>query len=184
VIGFLLERLPDQDYEPHLLRVEDEQVVKVVRHHEIVYALPAIEIFALVPLLLLAVFGPIQIGWLFILLGLGLAGHGVYCAWRERRDIFVVTNMRVFRMTGIIATKIATMPNTRILDITVTKPLMGRLLDYGHFTFESAAQAQGLRVIKYIPDPDDLDLTIQQVVQRAGLRGPRPDFDRQMMEGR
>ena len=184
MIGFLLERLPDQDYERHLLRVEDEQVVKVVRHHQIVYALPAIEIFSLVPMLLLAVLGPIELGWLFIFLGLGLTAHGVYCAWRERRDIFVVTNMRVFRMTGIISTRIATMPNTRILDITVTKTLIGRLLDYGHFTFESAAQAQGLRVIKFIPDPDDLDLTIQQVVQRSGLRGPRSNLDRQMMEGR
>ncbi len=184
MIGFLLERLPDQDYERHLLRVEDEQVVKVVRHHQIVYALPAIEIFAFVPMLLLAVLGPIEIGWLFILIGVALVSHGVYVAWRERRDIFVVTNMRVFRMTGILSTRIATMPNTRILDITVTKPLLGRFLDYGHFMFESAAQAQGLRLIRFIPDPDGLDLTIQQVVQRSGLRGPRSAMDRQMMEGR
>jgi Bacterial PH domain len=92
--------------------------------------------------------------------------------------------MRVFRMTGILSTRIATMPNMRILDMTVAKPLLGRILGYGHFTFESAAQAQGLRVIRFIPDPDDLDLTIQRVVQSSGLRGPRSAMDRQMMEGR
>ena len=31
-------------------------------------------------------------------------------------------------------------PLSRILDISVDKPLHGRILDFGHFTFESAAQ--------------------------------------------
>ncbi|HWM73133.1 MAG TPA: hypothetical protein VNQ53_05300, partial [Nocardioides sp.] len=68
--------------------------------------------------------------------------------------------------------------------ITVEKPLIGRLLGYGHFVFESAAQAQGLRRIVYIPNPDERDLTIQRVVQRSGLRGGRSLVARQMMEGR
>ena len=44
------------------------------------------------------------------------------------------------------------------------------MLGYGHFTFESAAQEQGLRDIRYVGDPDARDLTIQRVVQRSGLR--------------
>jgi Bacterial PH domain len=184
MIGFLLDRLPDQDYESHLLRVENEQVIRVVRHHPIVYTLPVVEVLGVVPMFLLALFGPIELGWFFLLLGAGLVVHGTYLAWRARRDLFVVTDMRVFRMTGILSTRIATMPNMRILDMTVAKPLLGRMLGYGHFTFESAAQAQGLRVIRFIPDPDDLDLTIQRVVQSSGLRGPRSAMDRQMMEGR
>jgi hypothetical protein len=76
------------------------------------------------------------------------------------------------------------MPITRILDITVEKPFVGRLLGYGHFVFESAAQAQGLRDIRYIGDPDERDLTIQRVVQRAGLRGPRGGADRSLHDGR
>ena len=102
---------------------------------------------------------------------------------RERRDVFVVTNMRVFRASGVFSVRIATMPITRILDITVEKPLIGRLMGYGHFMFESAAQAQGLRRIRFIPDPDARDLTIQRVVQRSGLRGPRSAIDRQMLGG-
>ena len=62
---------------------------------------------------------------------------------------------------------------TRILDVTVTKPLIGRLLGYGHFVFESAAQEQGLRDIRFVGHPDQRDLSIQRVVQRSGLRGPR-----------
>ena len=65
------------------------------------------------------------------------------------------------------------MPLSRILDITVAKPLIGRILGYGHFVFESAAQEQGLRDIRFVGRPDERDLAIQRVVQRSGLRGPR-----------
>ena len=88
-------------------------------------------------------------------------------------DRFVVTNMRVFRVKGVFSQSLATMPLSRILDITVQKPFLGRLLGYGHFIFESAAQAQGLRDIRTVGRVDERDLTIQRVVQRAGLRGPR-----------
>ncbi|MGH3484525.1 MAG: PH domain-containing protein, partial [Nocardioidaceae bacterium] len=82
-------------------------------------------------------------------------------------------NMRVFRISGVVTRKIATMPIARILDITVDQPFFGRIMGYGHFVFESAAQEQGLREIRYIGDPSGRDLTIQRVIQRSGLRGPR-----------
>jgi hypothetical protein len=62
------------------------------------------------------------------------------------------------------------MPISRILDITVDKPLLGRIFNFGHFVFESAAQEQGLRDIRYVGVPDERDLTIQRVIQRSGLR--------------
>ncbi|MFZ0140848.1 MAG: PH domain-containing protein [Aeromicrobium sp.] len=184
MIDFLLERLPDQHIESHLLTIEGEEVIDLVRHHQIVYLKPFLEALLIVPLWLYAVLGPIELGWLFILIGVALGLHALYVTVRERRDLFVITNMRVFRASGVFSVRIATMPITRILDITVEKPLIGRLLGYGHFIFESAAQAQGLRKIVFIPDPDTRDLTIQRVVQRSGLRGPRSAMDRQMLEGR
>jgi uncharacterized membrane protein YdbT with pleckstrin-like domain len=78
--------------------------------------------------------------------------------------------MRVFRVSGLISRRRATMPIDRILDITVDKPLPGRILGYGHFVFESAAQDQGLKEIRYVGRPDERDLTIQRVVQRSGRR--------------
>ena len=96
-----------------------------------------------------------------------------YLALKVHMDRFVVTNMRVFRVHGVFSQSLATMPLSRILDITVNKPLLGRIFGYGHFIFESAAQAQGLRDITTVARPDERDLTIQRVVQRAGLRGPR-----------
>ncbi|EFQ83044.1 hypothetical protein HMPREF0063_12253 [Aeromicrobium marinum DSM 15272] len=177
MIQLLIDRIPDQQVDAHLLSEEGEVVVDLVRKHSIVYALPATELLLVAASWIVAVLGPIDLGWFFLLLGFALAGHAVYGTARERRDIFVITNMRVFRASGVFNVKIATMPITRILDITVDKPLVGRVLGYGHFVFESAAQAQGLRDIRYIGDPDRRDLTIQRVVQRAGLRGPRTGVD-------
>ena len=38
---------------------------------------------------------------------------------------------------------------------------------------DNAAQEQGLREIRFVARPDERDLSIQRVVQRSGLRGPR-----------
>ncbi|MCL2482310.1 MAG: PH domain-containing protein [Propionibacteriaceae bacterium] len=85
-------------------------------------------------------------------------------------DRFVITNMRVFRVEGVLSRHVATMPLTRILDISVNQPFFGMLLNYGHFIFESAADDQGLRKITYVSNPTARDLTIQRVIQRAGVR--------------
>lgn len=178
MLAALLARLPDQDVEGHLLSEEGEHVIDLVRKHGVVYLRPAGVALASVLAAVLAVVGPIQLGWFFLLLGLAGLLYALYGVAEQHRDVFVITNMRVFRASGVFSVRIATMPITRILDITVEKPFVGRLLGYGHFVFESAAQAQGLRDIRYIGDPDARDLTIQRVVQRAGLRGPRPDVHR------
>ena len=73
----------------------------------------------------------------------------------------------------MLTSNLATMPLHRILDITVKKPFLGRIFGFGHFVFESAAQEQGLRDIRYVGHADERDKAIQRVVQRSGLRGPR-----------
>lgn len=173
MIQRLLDWLPDQEVAGHLLTEEGEQVIDLVRHHPVVYWRAILETVGAALFWLLAIFGPIALGWIFILVGFALLVHSLYLVIREHRDVFVVTNMRVFRASGVFSVRIATMPISRILDITVEKPLLGRLLGYGHFVFESAAQEQGLRNIRFIGDPDGRDLTIQLVVQRSGLRSPR-----------
>jgi hypothetical protein len=68
-------------------------------------------------------------------------------------------------------------PLGRILDITVKKPLLGRLLNYGHFVFESAAQVQGISEIRFVADIDGRDVLLQDTMQRAGLRATAPAQD-------
>ncbi|WP_253943726.1 PH domain-containing protein [Nocardioides marmotae] len=157
----------------HLLREEGEVIVDEVRHHWAAYTVPMLEVLAAVAVLAWVPVIHIDLAGLALLLALGLALHAGWGALREHRDRFVITNMRVFRVHGVLTTKMATMPLHRILDITVVRPLHGRIFGFGHFCFESAAQEQGLRDIRYVGRPVQRDLAIQRVVQRSGLRGPR-----------
>jgi uncharacterized membrane protein YdbT with pleckstrin-like domain len=163
----------EPDIGKHLLRDEGEVVVDVVVKHWAAYARSVLEAVLALVLLVFFPFVELNLAWVPFLLALALLVHAGWLALAVRVDRFVVTNMRVFRLHGVLARNLATMPLSRILDITVAKPLIGRLVGYGNFTFESAAQEQGLREIRYVARADERDLAIQRVVQRAGLRGPR-----------
>lgn len=174
----ILTWLTDPRIGERLLRDEDEDIVDIVHKHWIVYVLPGLLgwagllCWALVPL------SSLEIGWLPFLGGAALILWGIVKALQRNIDRFVVTNQRVFRVHGLLNRKEATMPLSRILDISVHKPIQGRILNFGHFIFESAAQAQGLRDIRYVARPDERNLTIQRVVTRAGLRGRSPDVSK------
>ncbi|NNC12448.1 PH domain-containing protein [Planctomonas sp. JC2975] len=154
----------------HLISDQGEVVIDEVRKHWAAQVGPVLELVAGVIVLILA--GVATMIWILLVI-IAVVGI-VHASWRildRKRDHFVITNMRVFRIHGILSEHIATMPLARILDISVDKPVIGRILGYGHFIFESAAQAQGLRQIRYVGKPDQRGLTIQRVIQRAGLRG-------------
>lgn len=169
----LARALTDPNIRKHLLREEGEVIVDEVMHHWVVYVLPLVEVLAALALLVVFPFVDLDLAWFPFLLALALLGHAAWKALANFRDRFVITNMRVFRVNGVLSQNLATMPLSRILDITVVKPFHGRLIGFGHFVFESAAQEQGLRDIRYVGKPDQRDLSIQRVVQRSGLRGPR-----------
>ena len=158
----LLARITEPDVGRYLLRDEDEVVVDEVRRHWIVYVFPVLELLLALVLMCVGTFviEPADPGGWLVLVGLLLTLHAAWVTVRERRECFVVTNMRVFRLHGVLSTHRATMP-------------LHRILGYGHLTFESAAQDQGLREIRYVGRPDQRDLKIQRVVQVVGLRGPR-----------
>jgi uncharacterized membrane protein YdbT with pleckstrin-like domain len=179
VIGWL-RRVRDGRVRRRLLRDDDarEDIVDEVHHHWVVHTLPTLEVALAVVMFYLFLLSSMRVGWL--LLGV-MAALLLHAAWRslvQFMDVFVVTNMRVFRVTGVFSSKHATTPLARILDITVDQPFLGLLLGFGHFTFESAAQEQGLRDIRYVAKPLARDLVIQRHVQMSGLRGPRMDQHR------
>jgi membrane protein YdbS with pleckstrin-like domain len=69
---------------------------------------------------------------------------------------FIVTNRRVLLTTGIIVRTVALLPLRRITDLTYKETLLGQLLGYGTFRFESAGQQQALSEITYLPRADVL----------------------------
>lgn len=173
-LRWLIAFIPQPDIDRHLRSEDGEIVEDLVPHHAVVYVRPTLQMLVAVSIIVWGLFLSPEIAWLWFLVGLSLAVHALWLAMADHMDCFVVTNQRVFRVSGVFAQKRATMPISRILDITVEKPFLGRLLGYGHLVFESAAQEQGLRDIRFIGQPDERDRTIQGVVQRSGLRGPRP----------
>ncbi|MGJ6979360.1 PH domain-containing protein [Aestuariimicrobium soli] len=165
----LLGRFLDPDIDRHLLTQEGEYVIDEVTKHWVTILLPVLGVVACIPLFASMPFlGPWF--WIAFVLAVPLLIACLLRIHSMHMDRFVITNMRVFRVNGILSQHMATMPMTRILDISVYQPFLGRLLGYGHFTFESAAQDQGLRDISFVPDPEGRDLTIQRTIQRAGLR--------------
>ncbi|TRY17437.1 PH domain-containing protein [Tessaracoccus rhinocerotis] len=167
-MGFLA-RFLEPDVRRHLLEVEGEVVVDEVRKHW------AATLWWYVLIALSGVFFVLMIPagnyfWAPLTVGLLAFCIGMWKCHVAHMDRFVITNMRVFRIHGVFNQHLATMPMTRILDISLTQSLEGQLLGYGHFVFESAAQDQGLKEIRFVGRPEERDLTIQRVIQRAGLR--------------
>lgn len=165
----LIHRFLEPEAERHLLTVEKEVIVDEVHKHwaasfwwYVVIALSAVFFLLMIPA------GPFF--WAPLAVGLVLLVVGMWKCHVNHMDRFVVTNMRVFRVHGVFNQHLATMPLTRILDISLTQSFNGQIFGYGHFVFESAAQDQGLRDIRFVARPEERDLTIQQVVQRSGLR--------------
>ncbi len=141
-----------------------EVIVDEVHHHWVVYTLPALEVLAALGVLWVFAMSSPDVGPVLLALVAGLTLHAVWQALGVYMDVFVITDLRVFRVTGVTpltTKKQASTPLSRILDITVSQPPLGQLLGYGHFTFESAAQEQGLRDIRFVTDPLRRDKVIQ-----------------------
>ncbi len=174
VAAWFIPRVGDE-----LVPDEGEYIVDEVRHHWIVFVPRVLELVLAVGLVVLD--GVRGVPHLVVLPAAALLARCVAKVLLDHMDRFVITNFRVFRVHGFLDRQTATMPLSRILDITVTTPLLGRVLEYGHFVFESAAQAQGLRDIRYIGHPHERDLTMQRVIQRAGLRRNATSVSREVV---
>jgi hypothetical protein len=161
-----------------LLRDEDvmEVVVDEVHHHWVVNVPGALECLAALLLVWVALFTSDKSAWLPLLLAAAVVVHAVWKALKHFMDVFVITDLRVLRLTGVLASNHASTPLTRMIDITVQRPFLGRLLGYGHFTFESAAQEQGLRDIRYVGRPLQRDERIQSL-QMKQLTRKRTESD-------
>ena len=131
MLRWLRSFVPDPEIRGHLLREEGEVVVDEVAHHWVSYVRSVLWAVLGVLLLTWSVLTDTSFAWVPFLGGwLALAWAG-YLALSVHMDRFVVTNMRVFRVKGVFSQSLATMPLSRILDITVLKPFTGRILG-GH----------------------------------------------------
>jgi uncharacterized membrane protein YdbT with pleckstrin-like domain len=69
---------------------------------------------------------------------------------------FIVSTRRVLLTSGVIARTVTLLPLRRITDLTWKETLLGQVLGYGTFRFESAGQQQALSEITFLPAADVL----------------------------
>jgi membrane protein YdbS with pleckstrin-like domain len=160
VIGPEPQELPPRarkDVAKYLL--PDERAVVATRRHWAVLVEPTVKF---VPFFLAG-------GWLLLLdpdnrvtssagllviLG-ALVYYGLRVAeWWMRT--FIVSTRRVLLTSGVIARTVTLLPLRRITDLTWKETLIGQVLGYGTFRFESAGQQQALSQITFLPHADVL----------------------------
>jgi uncharacterized membrane protein YdbT with pleckstrin-like domain len=73
-----------------------------------------------------------------------------FAEWWMRH--FIVSRRRVLLTSGVIVRTVTLLPLRRITDLTWQETLLGQVLGYGTFRFESAGQDQALRHLTYMPD--------------------------------
>ena len=146
-----------KDVEKYLL--PGEQAVVVTRRHWAVLIEPTVKFL---PVFLiggwLLVFDPgnrvtSSAGLLVILASLIYYGLRAGEWWMRH---FIVSRRRVLLTSGVIARTVTLLPLRRITDLTWQETLLGQLLGYGTFRFESAGQDQALRHLTYMPDAQGL----------------------------
>jgi hypothetical protein len=149
-----------------------ESLVDEIRHHWLAFVGPVALLAATVVLLVWSLLqAPIDVLWLPLTLCLVLLLYGTdrfLGIWVER---FLITDTRVMRISGVYSRKVAWMPLSRVLDITVDRPFLLRPFGCGHLVLENAAQEQGLRAIRMIPRPNERALLIHALRTGAGLPG-------------
>jgi uncharacterized membrane protein YdbT with pleckstrin-like domain len=77
---------------------------------------------------------------------------------------FVVTSRRVLMVTGLLNISVLMMPIAKVVDITVERPVLGRVFGYGTITLESPGQQQALQKVTYMPEPEELYVEISSMV--------------------
>jgi membrane protein YdbS with pleckstrin-like domain len=146
-----------KDVEKYLL--PDERAVVATRRHWAVLIEPtakSLPVFVVgVWLLLLDPDNRVtSTAGLLVLLGsLGYYGLRVAEWWMRH---FIVSTRRVLLTSGVIARTVTLLPLRRITDLTWKETLLGQVLGYGTFRFESAGQQQGLSEITFLPGADVL----------------------------
>lgn len=90
----------------------------------------------------------------------------LYIGWSLLRALnwymtrFVVSNKRLMSVEGVIRRRVGMIPLIRVTDMRYEQSAMARLLNYGTFRLESASRRNAMRVIKDLPNPNELYLRI------------------------
>ena len=97
--------------------------------------------------------------------------------WRAAKT--VVTERRLFQVSGVLSRKVSSMPLARMTDLTYRRPILGRLLGYGDIAIESAGTELGVHKLRYLPHPDRFYRTITRLVSEV-THGPLDPYGQEV----
>ena len=148
----------------------DERVVSKIRRHPAAIAQPFFETLGVIvgSMVLGVAFSPSDgSDALDTVLGLLVFGFILRLGWRLWEwwiDRVVVTDKRLFEVSGILTRRVGSMPLAKVTDMTYHRSMAGRLFGYGELRLESPGQKQALARIAYLPKPDDFYRTVTSLV--------------------
>jgi membrane protein YdbS with pleckstrin-like domain len=147
-----------KDVEKYLLDDEKPAVLAVRRHWAVLIEPTAKFLPAFLAGGWLLLFDPenrvtSSAGLILILASLGYYVLRVVEWWMRH---FIVSRRRVLLTSGVIARTVTLLPLRRITDLTWKETLLGQVLGYGTFQFESAGQGNALAEITFLPRADQL----------------------------
>jgi membrane protein YdbS with pleckstrin-like domain len=92
---------------------------------------------------------------------------------RERYTSYVVTNVRIMRISGVLARRAHSIPWVRVTDLTYEQSLTGRLFGFATLHIESANEDSGLRDLEGVNDPVKFNqYVVDMVVAKQGPTAP------------
>lgn len=142
----------------------------IARRHPVALARDGVELFVgLILLLWLRGFLP-AVGLVRGLIGLAIVVLVCRASWKVARwnvDRFVITSARVLMVTGLLNRQVSMLPLRKLTDMSYRRSSLGMLLGYGEFVMESAGEAQGLRRVRFLPQPDTLYLQLSELLFAA-----------------
>ena len=106
---------------------------------------------------------------LLVLLG-SLSYYGLRVGeWWMRH--FIVSTRRVLLTSGVIVRTVTLLPLRRITDLTWKETLLGQVLGYGTFQFESAGQGNALAEITFLPRAGQLYRQVSSLLFASDVGG-------------
>ena len=130
------------------------------------------------PVLLLILIGAVAVtlkffGSSFLLLGITFVAVGV--AWsllsakwllKDRYTRYVLTTMRVMRVSGFMRRENAWIPLAKVTDVRYESRLFGRLLGYADIRIDSANEESGLKYMHNLANPEAFYEKLLLLVER------------------
>ena len=159
----------------------NERIVLEVRRHPTILFRPFFDAFGVLlgALVLGVVFSPGDgrdiIDTALGLLTLFFLFRFLWRAWEWWADRIVVTDRRIFEVSGLLTRRVASMPLSMMTDMTYSRPVWGRILVYGELKVESAGQDQALSRLTHLPSPDDFYRTITALVSAGFIPKSDPE---------